>query len=448
MPSYRQRPQRLNVRISFWILIWTSALFASLETSQAAHHENESTAIILVVGESRVLPAPGADSIQAEKSDAIQVTPEGRNVRVTAVRPGSSEIQIGNQRYDVSSLTPDQMRTWKFLKTWITKNPGLETHIEKAQVILSGQLFVPKSWIEIANQCPHCMYINRCKVFPSRVPEFDAAAKQLLQRLSLPHPALRFTPDWVWSIEKKHAVPALQKLAQRLGIRLDEGDEALTTAPMIQTQIYVMEVRRDFTRKYGVSWPSYATATVLPLGTSESTSFSPLDFSAQALENEGLARVLASPTILSRSGERAEFLAGGEFPIKLVNYRNQDVIWKKYGISLKVSPKADRWGRINLGIETEITSIDPSRTVDGIPGLFTNRVSSHFDLEKSATVAISGLIKNEDSRSVSGLPGLAQVPILGSLFGSKEFRENRTELVIFVRPQVIDLNARRPEIPQ
>lgn len=129
-------------------------------------------------------------------------------------------------------------------------------------------------------------------------------------------------------------------------------------------------------------------------------------------------------------------MAGGEFPIKTFNYLKQDVVWKRYGILLKVKPKADSSGRIALAVETEVSSIDPSRTVEGIPGLLTNRVASHFDLNRPRTVILSGLLKNEESYSSSGLLGLSSLPILGPLFGSREWKENRTELVIFVRPSI------------
>jgi pilus assembly protein CpaC len=92
---------------------------------------------------------------------------------------------------------------------------------------------------------------------------------------------------------------------------------------------------------------------------------------------------------------------------------------------------------MSIAIETEVSTLDKANAVDGVPGILTNRVSSHFDLTKPQTIALSGLLKNEDSKKVDGLPGLAQLPIIGPLFGSKEFADNRTELVIFVRPSIM-----------
>jgi len=115
----------------------------------------------------------------------------------------------------------------------------------------------------------------------------------------------------------------------------------------------------------------------------------------------------------------------------------QDVVWKKYGIIMKVKPRADFSGKMSISIETEVSSIDPSTVGEGVPALFTNKIQSHFDLNESRVIALSGLIKNEQSESSKGLPGLSRIPILGALFSSKDFRDNRTELVVFVRPEVL-----------
>jgi pilus assembly protein CpaC len=191
----------------------------------------------------------------------------------------------------------------------------------------------------------------------------------------------------------------------------------------------------------GLAWPSSVTAQVFPtLGVSAD----PLEAQLNALETRGHGRVLASPNLICQSGQEAEFLAGGEFPIKFVNYKQKEVIWKKYGILLKVKPKADSSGRMNLKIETEVSSI--TEIVDGIPSLATNRVSTTFDLKETKTIVLSGLLKDQNTTSQSGLPWLQRIPILGSLFSSEDYIQKRTELLIFVRPEI--LQETQPEDPR
>ena len=105
---------------------------------------------------------------------------------------------------------------------------------------------------------------------------------------------------------------------------------------------------------------------------------------------------------------------------------------------MKVKPIADESGRMSISLETEVSSIDDSRMVDGIPGLYTNRVQSYFDLNESKTIALSGLIKSEEGKASEGIPGISRIPILGALFASQDFREHRTELVIFVKPEIVN----------
>lgn len=158
----------------------------------------------------------------------------------------------------------------------------------------------------------------------------------------------------------------------------------------------------------------------------------------KALESKGLGKVLASPTLNCRSGAEAEFHAGGEFPIRLTGFRRQAVEWKKHGVVLKVKPEADSLGAIKLSIDSEISLIDNSQLVDGLPALKINRVSSHFDLKESNTIALSGLIQESWSRGQSGLFGLSQIPVLGALFRSHDFLNYKSELIIFVTPEVVD----------
>lgn len=392
---------------------------------------------ILMVGQSLKLRAMG--QIQIEKSTRLKVKKDGSGLRALALKPGAASLQIGSERHEFHILSERQMQTYDFLKNWVPRHPGLNLDLERGEILLTGYAFRSRSWLKIPELCPRCQYRARFQVPAEQQENFRRDLESLLRKRSLPVPSLRFAEELTWSLPSKEKRQSLMKLSETLGLRTLNDEEVVDVAPLVRTQIFVMEVRRDVSRKYGIQWPTSVTAQVL----SETPGFSALDFSAQALENEGLAKVLASPSLLCRSGQEAEFFAGGEFPIKILNFRSQGVVWKKYGISLKVKPRADRFGQMSLSLETEISSLDDSRQVDGMPGLFSNRVFSHFDLEESATIAISGLIKNEEGRASQGLPGLMKLPILGALFSSSEFRENRTELVIFVRPEVVDLKAER-----
>ena len=216
---------------------------------------------------------------------------------------------------------------------------------------------------------------------------------------------------------------AIRGFFDNYGIEVRISKNAIRLAPMVELAITVAEVRKDAFLNYGLKWGSTFQTQVIP--------------DIQLLEQTGSGRILATPKIICRSGESADFFAGGEFPIKILNYKIQDVVWKKYGIHLKTKPMVELNGKIALSIDTEISSIDKSKSVDGIPGMFTNRIQSHVNLLQSQSLVLSGLIKAEDSESAGGLPGLSNLPILGALFASKDFRTSQTQLLIFVTPRLI-----------
>ncbi|MBK8201855.1 MAG: hypothetical protein IPK68_05905 [Bdellovibrionales bacterium] len=113
-------------------------------------------------------------------------------------------------------------------------------------------------------------------------------------------------------------------------------------------------------------------------------------------------------------------------------------MWKKYGISVQVTPFADQRGHLKIELAAEISNPDSSFSSDGLPAFKTHRIRSQFNLLEAQTITISGLLREEQSHSRSSLPGLGNIPVLGPLFSSRTFLENRTELVILVTPNLIE----------
>ncbi len=162
------------------------------------------------------------------------------------------------------------------------------------------------------------------------------------------------------------------------------------------------------------------------------------------LEEKGVAKLLAEPKLVSRSGGQAEFLAGGEVPIPISNALGAlNVTFRQFGIILRMAPIADAEGFISTTIEVEVSTIDPAIAVNGIPGFATRRTSTEMNVRQGQTMVLSGLFSSEESKTVAKLPGLGSIPILGELFKSRDFRNNRTDLVIFVTPYIIDPDHER-----
>ena len=167
-----------------------------------------------------------------------------------------------------------------------------------------------------------------------------------------------------------------------------------------------------------------------------------------ALESKGLSRTLAKPTLVAMSGERASFLAGGEFPIPVAQTGGGTsgnpaitVEFKTFGVSLAFTPTVLTDSTINMVVEPEVSEIDPSAslTLNGItiPGLRTRRVSTTLELRDGESFAIAGLLQNDTKVNISQLPILGSLPIIGSLFRSTRYQKGETELLIIVTPHLV-----------
>lgn len=166
-------------------------------------------------------------------------------------------------------------------------------------------------------------------------------------------------------------------------------------------------------------------------------------FRMQALERQGLIRTLAQPNIIALSGETANFLAGGEFPVPVgVALNGQIAIeFKQFGVGLAFTPTLLEDGLINLLVAPEVSSLDPAAGIDvnglRIPGLKVRRAKTTLELRDGQTFALAGLIQSDFRDTVSKIPLLGQIPILGALFRSSSFDRQETELVILVTPRIV-----------
>jgi pilus assembly protein CpaC len=170
-----------------------------------------------------------------------------------------------------------------------------------------------------------------------------------------------------------------------------------------------------------------------------------------ALETKGLAKTLAEPTLIALSGEKASFLAGGEFPIPVAQGNGSGgglnggqsvtIEFKPFGVSLGFTPTVLADGVINLVVEPEVSSIDPTASIvlNGltIPGLQTRRASTTLELRDGESFAIAGLIRSDFSNTVRQVPILGSIPIIGALFRSTGFTRGETELLIVVTPRLV-----------
>lgn len=239
--------------------------------------------------------------------------------------------------------------------------------------------------------------------------------------------------------------------------------------PMVLMDVQIMEVKRDGLRQLGIAWQnqidgpsggaikdfSSSFFRVLPSGSvfEDIADTLPANINPMAtyfgiatsitskinlLTQTGNAFELASPQLSARSGGVATFLAGGEIPLPLVgSFGQTSVEYREYGIRMNIQPVVNKNNEISASIMTEVSKLDPSVAVAGIPGLLTRKTETEFNVRDGETIVLSGLVDLEGSKGFSGIPGLANIPVLGRLFRSDDFNKGRTDLVVFVTPRVI-----------
>jgi pilus assembly protein CpaC len=162
----------------------------------------------------------------------------------------------------------------------------------------------------------------------------------------------------------------------------------------------------------------------------------------RALEEDGLLHTLAEPNLTAISGETANFLAGGEFPIPVAQQLGTiSVEFKKFGIGLAFTPVVMSEGRISLKVSTEVSELSSQGAVIlsniTIPALKVRRAETVVELPSGGSLVMAGLLSDQSKQALSGYPGLKTLPILGALFASRDFLKNETELVVLVTPYVV-----------
>jgi pilus assembly protein CpaC len=273
-----------------------------------------------------------------------------------------------------------------------------------------------------------------------------------------------------------------QTLDQAVTIARQFGPEIINSVSVMQPQQVMLEVRfievsRTADRELGVQWNRFGGSSITNIG--NGTTALPVtaateaaagvlsggnpfgfmigrivaggattDVMINALEQKGIARSLAEPNLVALSGDTASFLAGGEYPIPVSGSFGQiSVDYKKYGVGLAFTPTVLGRGVINMKIEPEVSQIDTTHAVSvsngvSVPALIVRRASTTVELRDGQSFMIGGLLQTNNTNQIEQLPWLGTVPVLGTLFSSKSYQQNQTDLVIIVTPHLV-----RPAAP-
>ena len=180
------------------------------------------------------------------------------------------------------------------------------------------------------------------------------------------------------------------------------------------------------------------------------STFKSVTANLRAMEQSGVIRILAEPNLTAISGETANFLAGGSFPYPTPPTTAGGApgfAFQNFGVGLVFTPVVLSEGRISLKVSTEVSELSPENSVTmagtTVPGLRVRRAETTVEIPSGGSLALAGMIQEETKQTISGFPGLMQLPVLGTLFKSRDYRNNQTELMVLVTPYIVRAVAQK-----
>ena len=265
------------------------------------------------------------------------------------------------------------------------------------------------------------------------------------------------------------AADALGKLASTYSKDVVNGVRVLAVhSRQIELKLRIVEIDRSRMQQYGLNFFALGGSTLANTSTqqfaSTATAGSPVTISdplnillfssklnagvtIKDLEQKQILQVLAEPTLTTLSGIAARFLSGGEFPLPVVqggtgNSTAITIVWKPYGVKVDFTPTSNADGTIRLKIAPEVSTLDYTNavTISGftVPALSTRRAETEVELQSGQSFILSGLLDHRTTDSLSRMPGIANVPILGQLFRSKGMTLTTVDLVVVVTATIVD----------
>ncbi len=409
--------------------------------------------LVLGVGEQRLLHCPGLLKYSLG-SGVVRILPlpkkseklflsSSETLLIKAVAAGHGDLWVWKQ----DGTTEHRAIRIEKLSA---KNEPLERalgKLEEVEVIFTGKGTVLRgelnSWTEAAQisallkTYPDQIY-NETEISPQLLNQAQAKLNHWLNTFADPS-RLRIeqTGQSLWlrgHVQRRSEQKSIEQQARALFPLIQvEVDSLPDQAPTVYFRVFLLELKRSQFHSIGLSWPAVSSHS-LKATPGSIQDIVQLDLTLQHLEGHGHAKILSNPELVVRAPGEAELFAGGELPIQTQSRFYSNVTWKNYGLTLRL--KVTHWAgdRVRLDIFTEVSHLDRQATQEQIPGIQSNRMKTQIDAKFGTPLLLSGLLKQGVHQEAKGLPFLRQIPILGALFGSEDYLNERSELVALLYP--------------
>jgi pilus assembly protein CpaC len=419
------------IKISLWLLILVRVLFnpAFALTESTASLQSELT---MAVGETHVLPEKDLKRIAVGNGKIISAKRIDRDqILLLAQQPGTTSLHMwfrdGKEKRIFARVAPgDNEELVRDVRRWLGKASSVEVKSIGGRVVIEGTAKTAqeaRKIQELAQRSP--LIVNL--VQQSGVEQMIAMEVRFLEvkKSALENIGLNWqksTAGPVFGVvgdfkTNQHCRPASSGTLDSSGV-----PGLVSNLPGTTTESSAVGRIAPFAMYFGLQ---ATLASVINL-----------------MEQKGDAIVLAEPILSCRSGGAAKFLAGGEIPLPTTSgIGTTSVQFKPYGIKFEINPTLTESGSIAARVMTELSTIDPAIKVGDLPAFLSRQTETEVNLQEGETLVISGLISEDKSKTIDQLAGLGSIPIIGKLFQSKDFRERRSEMIVFVTPRYISANS-------
>ena len=384
--------------------------------------------IEMFIGESRVFPTPNVARIAVGNKSVMSASAlDDKEVIVFANGVGTSSLFVWSddgryQRVKVNVVPGDTSRVAREVAAFLSAIPNAKASIVGDKVIVEGEALSDEDRDkvgELAKRYPQIINFTsaigweKMVMLDVKVVEFP---KSELREIGLK-----------WSAQGGAAIGGIWGPIRR-------GNDGPYQVTIPSENLPIKDVPREGgSSSGGATIPtSLNVIGALNLG---------LSAKLNLLEQNGTASILAEPQLSARSGVKASFLAGGEFPYSVASPQGVTVMFKPYGIKLDFEPRIGRDGIIRAVIESEVSSIDLSVSSASGPALLSRKTKTEFNARSGETIVLSGLLQRNISNDIDKVPFLGNIPVLGALFRSKRYQNKETELVVFVTPTIVDAHS-------
>ncbi len=461
--------KRIRFGTAALLAIAAPFLMASRSYNGGGPSDDSASALEVPVGSSRVLQVPGLSKIAVGDPSVAAVRSVGSDqVLVIGSQEGRTTLMIwksNGQRvtYTVVVHKIDPNEVVNEIKRLLGDREGITVRVVGDHIYIEGSAYTQEDYDRVQSIVDIYPNVrNFVKISPNAKRLVANNLNAQFQRAGMKNVVARVVGSTIFlegSVESENDLKRANLITQALGEHV-ENLLTIGIKKMIMADVEFVEITRSNSTKLGIHWPIDMAGPVQVqfitqgnIGSASSTQMQllPGPFASQLtiddMINEGYGRMLAQPKLVCSSGEKAEFLAGGEIPIPEIEGFSANVEYKDYGVILKLQPTADSQGNIQMALEGEVSQVDWTNAIQfsgySLPAFRVRRFRSSVAVKHGEAIVLSGVFLNEQEKDVAKQPPLAYIPIIGVLFKDYTFTGSKQELIIWVKPYIVTPDSDR-----